>query len=332
MGPGAVTTLAPAAATLACAAATLACAAPPPAPDPPGAIAFAVMGDAPYYWWEEQRYEHLVDALNRDSLDWVIHVGDVFWIPCSDAKMIERREALQRIRHPVVFTPGDNEWTDCWGPREGGFAPLERLRSLRDIYYPEPGRTLGGRAMPVEYQAADSTWGEFVENQRWRARGVVFATVHLVGSRNAGEAFPGRGEADDAEARRRTSAATAWLIDTFARARADSARAVVIAMHAAPGLEEPPEDDYRRAYEPFVETLEREVAAFAGPVLLAHGDDHDYVVDTPLKDRRTGELLERFTRLQVMGSPEVGWVRVTIDTAGPTFRFVPRRIPGWKLW
>ncbi len=317
-----------------------------------GDITFTVMGDAPYYWWEEQRYDHLVEALNADSLDWVIHLGDLFWVPCSDAKMRERLEVLQRIRHPVVFTPGDNEWTDCWGRREGRFAPLDRLAKLREIYYPEPGRTLGGRPMTVMSQASDSSWSEFVENVRWARGGIVFATFHLVGSRNATEAFPGRTAADDRAGARRTAAAAAWLRATFDEARESGAKGVFLALHAAffdrpdeqarpaPGGPEaasgggsdPEGDEYRRAYEPFLGALAEEVAAFDGPVVLAHGDDHEFVVDSPLTDPATGRPIENFTRLEVMGSPDVGWVHVAVDTAGPAFRYAPRRIPGWKIW
>jgi hypothetical protein len=296
-----------------------------------GDLTFAVMGDAPYYWHEARRYEHLVAALNADSLDWVIHVGDLFWKPCSDERMLERLEAMQRIRHPVVYTPGDNEWTDCWGRREGGFEPLERLGRLRDLYFPSPGQSLGGSPMEVVSQASDSVWSEFVEHQRWTRGGIVFATLHLVGSRNGMEGFPGRADANDREARRRTEAATAWLRDTFEDARATAAGAIVLIEHADLGFEDPA-DEYRRAFEPFLRALEEEVATFDGPVLLVHGDGHHYTVDSPLVDRRTGRLLENFTRMQVMGSPEVGWVRVVVDTAGPRFSFVPHRIPAWKIW
>ena len=307
-----------------------ACEGPTPE-DPPGDLTFVVLGDAPYYWWEEQRYDHLVEALNADSLDWVIHVGDLFWKPCSDGKMRERLEVLQRIRHPVVYTPGDNEWTDCWGRREGGFAPLDRLAKLRELYFPHPGRTLGREPMRVAYQAADPAWSEFVENQRWTAGGIVFATIHLIGSRNGLEPFPGRAEADDRDARRRTEAAVAWLRETFEEARATSARAVFLAQHAD-FLSEELTDEYRQGFEPFIRALEEEVAAFDGTVVLAHGDGHEFVVDAPLTDRSSGRVLGNFTRLQVMGSPDVGWVRVVVDTAATTFTFAPRRIPGWKIW
>ncbi len=299
--------------------------------DPPGDLTFAVMGDAPYYWWEEQRYDHLIEALNADSLDWVIHVGDLFWKPCSDGKLRERRDVLQRIRHPVVYTPGDNEWADCWGRREGGFDPLDRLAKLREIYFPEPGRTLGGEPMPVAFQASDSAWSEFVEHQRWSAGGIVFATIHLVGSRNGSEPFPGRTEANDREVTRRTGAAVAWLQETFEQARSTSAKAVVLYQHAD-FLHDDLTDEYRRGFEPFIRTLEQEVAGFEGSVVLAHGDSHEFVVDAPLTDRRSARVLENFTRLQVMGSPDVGWVRVVVDTAATTFTYAPRRISGWKLW
>jgi hypothetical protein len=40
---------------------------------------------------------------------------------------------------------------------------------------------------------------------------------------------------------------------------------------------------------------------------LLQGDNHEYVVDHPLIQRTTGRVLENFTRLEVMGSPDVGW-------------------------
>ncbi len=261
----------------------------------------------------------------------MIHVGDLFWKPCSDEKMRERLAVLQRIRHPVVYTPGDNEWTDCWGRREGGFAPLDRLAKLRELYFPNPGRTLGGEPMRVAFQASDSAWSEFVENQRWTAGGVVFATIHLIGSGNGLVRFPGRTEANDREVTRRTEAAVAWLRETFEEARATSARAVFLAQHADM-LSEDLTDEDRQGFEPFIRGLEEEVAAFNGMVVLAHGDNHEFVVDAPLTDRSSGRVLENFTRLEVMGSPDVGWVRVVVDTVAMTFSYAPRLIPSWKIW
>lgn len=296
-----------------------------------GDLTFAVMGDAPYYWHEERRYEHLVEALNRESLDWVVQVGDAFWAPCSDVTMRERLEALQRIRHPLVYTPGDNDWADCWGRREGGYDPIERLDALRRTFFAVPGRSLGGAPMKVLSQAADSAWPEFVEHQRWTRGGIVFATVHLVGSANGTIDFPGRSEAHDREVARRTAAATAWLHDTFEEARAGDARAVFLLQHADMVLDDL-SDAYRRAFEPFLRALEEEASSFDGPVVMAHGDSHEFMVDAPVFVLRDGRPLANFTRLRVMGSPQVGWVIVAVDTTGPTFSFTPRSVPWWKLW
>jgi hypothetical protein len=306
---------------------------PPPVPNPPGSFSFAALGDAPYYPWEEIRFRLVLQDLDAHDLNLVLHVGDLFWRPCSDERYQRSFEQMQSLRHPVVYTPGDNEWTDCWEPRVGGFVPLDRLDRLRGIFFADPGRSLGGAPRALVSQAADTEFAEFVENVRWTDEEIVFATMHMVGSWNSRDDFPGRTAADDQASVRRTDAATAWLRETFEEARTSNAPAVVLAIHANPGFEEPPTDAYRRNYEPFIEVLEEEVHQFARPVLLVHGDDHEFVVDSPLVRRATGRRLDNLTRMQVPGSPEVGWVRVVVNTGEPvSFAFDPRVVPSWKYW
>ena len=307
----------------------------PPAPTPnrPGTFSFAVLGDAPYYAWEDIRYRLVLQDLNGHELSLVLHVGDIFWRPCSDARYQRSLAWFNSLRHPVIYTPGDNEWADCWTAQEGSFEPRDRLIRLRQIFFRSPVQSLGGRPVPVVTQADGGPFSEFVENVRWSHEGIIFATVHLVGSRNGTEPFPGRTAQDDAEARRRTEAAVAWMRETFALARTANASAVVIGFHANPAFERPVTDGERQSYEPFLMALEEEVEAFPKPVLVAQGDDHNYLVDHPLVRRTTGRRLEHFTRLQVPGSPEVGWVRVDV-TPGPvvSFDFEKRVVPRWKYW
>lgn len=303
-----------------------------PPSDPPGTFGFAVLGDAPYSGSDERRFDHLVDELETDDLAWVIHVGDILGAPCSDEVFRDRLELFQGLVHPVVYTPGDNEWTDCWGRPQGDHRPLERLERLRGLFFAEPGRALGGGRLELVSQADDPAWSEFVENRRWARGGIVFATVHLVGSGNALYPFPSRGPRNDAEARRRTEAATAWLDETFEHAGRIGARAVFLATHADLVFEASAENAYRRLFEPFRSRLIERARSFDGQVILAHGDSHEYTVDRPLAEPASGEALPNFTRLQAMGSPDIGWVRVVVDTAGPSFSFTPRRIPWWKLW
>ena len=141
-----------------------------------------------------------------------------------------------------------------------------------------------------------------------------------------------RTEADDDAARRRTNAAAAWVRETFAEAKSLNASAVVLSFHANADLEEP-DDSYRKAFEPFIETIEEEAERFARPVLLAHRDGHIYTVDHPLVRRTTGRRLENLTRLQVPGSPDVGWVRVVVTPGAENpFAFENHVVPRWKYW
>lgn len=107
---------------------------------------------------------------------------------------------------------------------------------------------------------------------------------------------------------------------------------VVIATHADMLLEYP-EESYRKPFEPIIATFEQEVAAFAGPVLLIHGDSHEFMVDHPLRSSTTGARIPGFTRLQVSGSYDVGWVRVVVPPGpDPEFTFEQHLIPRWLVW
>jgi hypothetical protein len=306
---------------------------PPTAPNPPGTFSFAVLGDAPYYWWEEMKYRVVLQDLDNHDLRWVLHVGDIFWRPCTDQRYRKSLDQFNRLRHPVIYTPGDNEWMDCWEPGSGAFQPQDRLDRIRQIFFNAPSRSLGGRRLALSSQAQRGPFSELVENVRWKHEGMLFATVHVVGSMNGLKPFAGRTAADDAAAKRRTEAAAAWVRETFAAARAGSASAVVIGFHANPAFEEPAGDSYRQAFEPFLTALEEEVERYGKPVLVVHGDDHIYTVDHPLARRTTGRRLANLTRMQVPGSPEVGWVRVVVKLGAESpFSFESRVVPSWKYW
>jgi hypothetical protein len=306
----------------------------PPPPDPPaGSFAFAVLGDSPYYPWEEIQFRRVLDQLDASRLEWVLHVGDIFWHPCSDEMYERHLDYFRRLRHPVIYTPGDNEWSDCHEPGSGAYEPLERLARIRDLFFADPLSSLGAVRLPLESQGSGGPFSEFKENARWEREGVVFATVHLPGSRNGRMAFPGRTEADDSASRRRAEAAAAWLREAFSAARQRQARAVFVAFHTDLHLGEPVEDPERHALEPFLSALEEESERFDGQVVFAHGDDHEYTVDRPLVRRTTGRRLENVTRLEVPGSPDVGWVRVLVAPGAPDcFTFEEHVVPRWQYW
>jgi hypothetical protein len=50
--------------------------------------------------------------------------------------------------------------------------------------------------------------------------------------------------------------------------------------------------------------------SFDGPVVLVHGDSHTFRIDKPVISE-TRPL--NFTRVETFGSPDVHWVRATVD-------------------
>ena len=138
----------------------------PPAPNPPGSFSFGVMGDAPYNVLEEAQFRLVLRDLDAHDLSTVISVGDIFWRPCSDEMYARARDQFNGLRHPVVYTPGDNEWFDCWEPGSGGYEPQERLARLRQIFYTSSTRhrhrvlVAGGLPLPVNPSSSKTCDGQ----------------------------------------------------------------------------------------------------------------------------------------------------------------------------
>jgi len=48
-------------------------------------------------------------------------------------------DLFERFRDPVVYTPGDNEWTDCHKKKEfSSGAPLNELAAVRGLFFANP--------------------------------------------------------------------------------------------------------------------------------------------------------------------------------------------------
>lgn len=99
---------------------------------------FAVIGDQQYNAESEAQFPRLMEDIDRSDVEFVIHVGDFkpgASVPCDDALFRSRKQQFDASHHPFIYTPGDNEWTDCHNPKAGGFDPLERLAKLREIFF-----------------------------------------------------------------------------------------------------------------------------------------------------------------------------------------------------
>ena len=210
--------------------------------------------------------------------------------------------------------------------------PLERLASLRSTFYAPADRSFGEAPIPLETQSAEPERAEFVEHARWSHGGVLFVTLHVVGGANGGRPFRGRAPRHDEEVARRTQAALDWLRDGFRAAAATDAAAVVVAFHASPlsraGRIRPTPPSRR-----FERRLVELAIEFGKPVLVIHGDEHQYIVDRPFRDPVTGAPISNLQRLETFGSPDIGWVDVVVDTTlAEPFRFEPNVTPRWMWW
>jgi len=259
---------------------------------------FGALGDTPYTWFEEAHFPSLLDGMSREDLAFVVHVGDfkAARAPCSDELFRQGREWWDLVRHPFVFVPGDNEWTDCHGFQAGGHDPLERLAKLRELFSGGE-ESLGRRRIRLARQSPD-----YPEHARWRHGDVLFVTLNVPGNANNARRMP-------EEFRGRSAAVGKWLEQSFNLARGDRLRAVVIFMQANPwGF---PTSRYT-GFRELLATMAKETLGFDGKVLLVHGDTHRFRVDSPLHDPVTGALVANFTRVEVFGSPGMNWVRIRV--------------------
>lgn len=279
---------------------------------------FAVVGDVPYGEQALQRFPELVTSMEQASPDFAIHVGDIKGgsAPCTNEMLSARIKAIDEIKLPVIYIPGDNDWTDCHRRRAGRFLPQERLQFLRRIAYPELGQSLGSPTLALESQASQSRWTEFPEHAYWKSGTTSFLTLHVLGSDNGLSQFKSRVEADDDEVKRRIEATLHWLEYGFEQA--EGSDALVIAIHGNPfGMSERRARKYPiRPYADFLASLKNGAAAFNKPVLLIHGDTHDYKFDQPIEDSND-ETISNLFRLEGIGSPDIGWVKVSIQPNSP---------------
>lgn len=275
-------------------------------------FSFGAYGDMPYGPEQLAQFPSLVESLDAADIEFVIHVGDIKagGTPCTEELFRSRIADIDTIQHPVIYLPGDNEWTDCWYQTQS--TPIEWLSVLRGIAYPAYGESLGSPAMSVAYQV------DYPEHQSWSRSGVYFTSVHFVGSDNGLTDFPNRTPEHDQEVVQRIDAAITWLNQSFDEAIAVDAPAMVVSTHANPFVVSTEQNsDYEvQPFEAFKETLARRAMEFEKPVLLLHGDTHTFRFDQPLNAPDGGGLVENVYRLEVFGAPALGWVRVSVDPGG----------------
>lgn len=255
-------------------------------------VRFVVLSDMPYNDREYALLEHpggaiaqAIQALNPPVL---IHLGDFKKgrLTCSDALLQDHYRQIAHLNpHKTVYTPGDNDWTDCdrfnTSTRHD---ELERLGFLRQLFFHQDRLQLTKDIPDLVRQEG------FIENALWKINQIAFATLHIPGTNNGRKEIL-RSNIDNAldEADLRDRSNETWLDQLFTVA--ESAQAVVIAFHADIfGFDhnKPACSANHRThcdgYRSIRDAIKSKAAQFKKPVLLVHGDTIAYCLHQPYAD------------------------------------------------
>ena len=298
-------------------------------------------GDMPYSDVQAQQgVPNLIADMNASDIAFSIHDGDlkagkgtpgsVTPTTCADPLYVQALGFFNTLRQPAIFTPGDNDWTDCDRNENGNFVDVERLQHERNLFF-SSNKSLGQKKMTLEVQSSPTSgagscigWDyatnttkstACVENRRWTFKDVTFATLNVQGSCN-NRCSSGAGDlaGDEAEFQARNQADIAWLDQTFDKAIARHSAGVMIIWQADAGFDPAgfqgaPKRDSKTLAETdgnpdgFVDILSElrtRTIAFKKPVVLVHGDSHYFMIDKPLLDS-SGRRVENFTRVETFG-------------------------------
>lgn len=300
-------------------------------------------GDLPYSAAQEAALPALFADMNSQPLKFSVHDGDLKQgggSPCDNALYERAVGWFNSLSAPAMFTPGDNDWTDCDRANNGGFNSRERLEHERQVFFSTPF-SLGKNRLRQDVQPG------FVENRRWSVGRVTYVTLNVAGScNNLCDVAP-----DPTEFQARNAANIAWLKDSFAVATAKNSAGVMIISQANPGWDQtdPTRAPLRDAktlaetdgqpdgFKDFLVALREQIVAFRKPVAYVHGDSHTPRVDKPLLNEK-GQRVENFTRVetygdnQANGTNDVNWIKVSVDPRSrEVFSYQPQVVPANRV-
>ena len=312
-----------------------------------GAFTLAVYGDAPYGTFQGDTAEFdatpaFIDSINADpDVSTVMHVGDIHSGKqyCTQAYDQSIADLWTRFADPLVYTPGDNEWTDCHKAGEGGGAynpATGQIDYVLDPVTAEPVDYASGnpvanlaliRSIFFASRATPSAAAPCASCPRRRCPTALIRRRAVRRERDVGAARdPVRDDqrARWLEQRRRpvvrganglTGAAGGgdaangadlrWLDAAFALAHADDAAGVVVVTQADMWDLDGKTPAHLTNYEPIVSSLASHTTAFGKPVLLFNGDSHTYRSDNPLMPGGAVHRRRRCVQLRRVEQPPV---------------------------
>lgn len=264
-------------------------------------------GDMPYALpGDFARFENLIKAVNNENQAFNVHVGDIKSgrTPCSDEYFNKIYNYFEEFKKPLIYTPGDNEWTDCGGQAAGGYDPEERLQAIRKTFF-KGNSSFGKEKLTL------TTQSNLVENKRWDINRVTFGTVHIVGSNN----FFQPDKNSNREFLERDKANIAWLNEIFAHAEKEKSTGIILFTQADMFKA----DKGTSGFDNILKELRRLVIHFKKPVVWVNGDSHQFLVDKPFIDPATKKSFNNFTRIQVFGEADINAVKIIVNPSSAGF-------------
>ena len=346
---------------------------------------FALIGDNPYTPTANQiingttfkvqtypapAYNNLIAAINgAQKVQFVVHAGDIKAgdTLCEDNVYTTNRDLFNTFTKPVIYAPGDNEWTDCHRANNGSRNPIERLAFLRSVFYSN-NLSLGAAKIVLNRQSADpsmtsylpycpdvpanSVGCSFAENVMWTfgpagsSYQVLFVVVNQPGSNNNHSRTSGL-FADQAEAEytARNAANIAWLNKAFDVLYADATIKGMVVIGQPNPFErylESGQGYTSSGYADFITTIRNRAKNQSKQILLVGGDTHYFRIDkpltqlypecllnaTPCRADQAGPRLMNVTRTEVFAQTDAHWTRVTVQPKNPhLFVIEPETVP-----
>ncbi|MCP4989485.1 MAG: hypothetical protein GY928_26550 [Colwellia sp.] len=144
-----------------------------------------ILADTPYSDKENEMLQGpsgiLYRLINAEKPSVVMHLGDLKngGDSCTNELLSEHKALLSQVQPGrVIYTPGDNDWTDC--DRFflfSSFDELERLEYLSKLMFKTP-------PLLSENLTSIVSQPEQIENKLWINDRLAISTLHIVGTSN----------------------------------------------------------------------------------------------------------------------------------------------------
>lgn len=273
---------------------------------------FVALGDMPYLIPADYgRYEKLIDAINKAKPSFSIFIGDTKSgaSPCSDEYNLVVKSYFDKFKMPLIYSIGDNEWTDCHRVLAGAYDPLERLQAVRSLYFSN-NKSQGQRPIRLNRQSdVMPQFSTYVENAYWIKNNFLFVNIHIPGSNNNLD----RNEESKQEYLQRNQANLAWIDHAFQLLENQKFSGIVLAYQADMFYSPKQANDLSSGYRDTLSSITKHAEKSGKPVLLIHGDTHRLKIDQPLLTIDQKHVLENVMRLQVMGADQVQAVEISVN-------------------